>query len=170
METVQVDPRNEPPRIDNMPTGDPHGVPGPPSPGPGSGGGIGTGSGGGVGSGDGTGVGPGHGFNTGGGDPNLGGGRNAVATAVDQRPVALNSPVPRYTEEARKNKIQGVVRVRVLVAADGSVKGVRPVSSLPDGLTEQAIQAAYQLRFRPAMKGGQPVAFWQAVDIEFNLR
>src|SRR5262249_26572673 len=39
METVQVDPRLEPPRIADMPTGDPKGVPGPPSPGPGTGGG-----------------------------------------------------------------------------------------------------------------------------------
>lgn len=170
-ETIQVDPKLEPPRIADMPTGDPKGVPGPPSPGPGTGNGIGTGTGTGVGSGDGTGAGPGHGFNTGGGDPRFGGGdRNAVATAVDQRPVPLNAPQPRYTEEARKNKIQGVVVARVLVGADGSVKQVRITRGLPDGLDEQAIQAAYQLRFRPAMKSGQPVSFWQAVSIEFNLR
>jgi TonB family protein len=170
-ETIQVDPRLEPPRIADMPTGDPKGVPGPPSPGPGTGGGIGTGSGGGIGSGDGTGAGPGHGYNMGGGDPRLGGGdRNAVATVVDQKPVPLNSPQPRYTEEARKNKIQGVVIARVLVGADGAVKQARIVRGLPDGLDEQAIQAAYQLRFRPAMKSGQPIAFWVPVQIEFNLR
>jgi protein TonB len=170
-ETIQVDPRLQPPHIADMPTGDPKGVPGPPSPGPGSGGGIGSGSGGGIGSGDGTGAGPGHGYNTGGGNPGLGGGdRNAVATAVDQKPMALNLPSPRYTEEARKNKIQGTVITKVLVGADGTVKQVRIVRGLPDGLDEQAIQAAYQIRFRPAMKGGQPVAFWQAVQIEFNLR
>src|SRR5690349_8833294 len=109
-ETIQVDPRLEPPRIADMPTGDPKGVPGPPSPGPGSGGGIGAGQGGGIGPGDGTGYGPGHGMNTGGGNTAFGGGdRNAVATAVDQRPQPLNAPQPRYTEEARKNKIQGTV-------------------------------------------------------------
>jgi TonB family protein len=170
-ETIQVDPRLEPPRIADMPTGDPKGVPGPPSPGPGTGGGIGTGSGGGVGSGDGTGAGPGHGYNMGGGNPSLGGGdRNAVATVVDQKPVALNLPQPRYTEEARKNKIQGTVIARVLIGPDGVVKRVTIVRGLPDGLDEQAIQAAYQIRFRPAMKAGQPVAFLQAVSIEFNLR
>jgi len=171
-ETIQVDPRLQPPKIADMPIGDPKGVPGPPSPGPGSGGGIGTGKGGGIGSGDGTGLGPGTGFNTGGGNPSLGGGSNpnAPATSVDQKPIALNNPSPRYTEEARKNKIQGTVRVRVLIGADGGVKQVRMVRGLPDGLEEEAIRAAYQLRFRPAMKGGQPVAFWTPVDIEFNLR
>jgi protein TonB len=106
----------------------------------------------------------------GGGGPRLGGGSGAPATAVDSRPILLNSPQPRFTEEARKNKIQGVVLVRVLVGSDGAVKKVTITRGLPDGLDEQAIQAAYQMRFKPAMKSGQPVAFWVPAQIEFNLR
>jgi TonB family protein len=170
METVQVDPRLEKPRDDLAVTGLPTGVPGPPSDGPGSGGGIGSGKGGGVGSGDGTGVGPGRGYNMGGGDAQLGGGSGAPATVVDMKPMALNKPRPNYTEEARKNKIQGVVLARLLVGADGSVRQVRIVRGLPDGLNEEAIRAAYQIRFKAAMKSGQPVAFWVTVEIEFNLR
>lgn len=170
-ETVMVDPRLEPKRDELAVTGLPTGVPGPPSAGPGSGGGMGDGKGGGMGPGDGRGVGPGSGFNTGGGDPRLGGGSGgAPATNVDQQPVLLNMPQPRYTEEARKNKIQGTVLVRVLIGSDGQVKRVVVVRPLPDGLDEQAIQAAYQLRFKPAMKSGQPVSFWKPVAIEFNLR
>jgi TonB family protein len=169
-ETVQVDPRLEPKRDELAPTGLPTGVPGPPSAGPGSGGGMGDGKGGGMGPGDGRGVGPGSGYNMGGGDPRLGGGSGAPATAVDQKPIPLNNPQPRYTEEARKAKIQGTVIARVLVGADGSVKSVRISRGLSYGLDEQAIQAAYQIRFRPAMKAGQPVSFWVPVQIEFNLR
>jgi protein TonB len=170
-ETVQVDPRLEPKRDPLAPTGLPTGVPGPPSAGPGSGSGMGSGSGGGMGSGDGTGVGPGHGYNMGGGGPQLGGGsRNAVATEVDTRPVPMNRPRPNYTEDARKNKVQGVIRVRALIAMDGSVKDVRLISHLPDGLDEEAITAVKQMRFRPATKSGQPVNFWQMLDVEFNLR
>jgi periplasmic protein TonB len=169
-ETVMVDPRLEPKRDELAVTGLPNGVPGPPSAGPGSGGGMGEGKGGGMGPGDGRGVGPGNGYNMGGGDPRLGGGNGAPATSVDQGPVLLNNPQPRYTEEARKNKIQGVVLVRVLIGSDGQVKRVTVTRGLPDGLDEQAIQAAYQLRFKPAMKSGQPVSFWKPVQIEFNLR
>jgi TonB family protein len=170
METVQVDPRLEPKRDELAVTGLPTGVPGPPSDGPGSGGGIGSGSGGGVGSGNGTGVGPGNGYNMGGGNPNLGGGTGGNNSgAVDTKPVLLNRPRPNYTEEARKNKIQGSVLVEVLIGADGSVKQVRVIRGLPDGLSEQAIQAAYQLRFRPAMRSGQPVQFRQKVTMDFNL-
>ncbi|HEU4388035.1 MAG TPA: TonB family protein [Blastocatellia bacterium] len=169
-ETVQVDPRLQPKRDDLAPTGLPTGVPGPPSAGPGEGGGMGSGRGGGMGPGNGTGVGPGEGFNMGGGSPRLGGG-DGVATNVDVRPVALNAPRPNYTEEARKNKISGVVHTRILIASDGSVKQVRIVGSgLPDGLNEEAIRAAYLMRFRPAMKSGQPVSVWQLLDITFTLR
>jgi periplasmic protein TonB len=169
-ETVQVDPRLQPKRDELALTGLPTGVPGPPSPGPGSGGGMGSGSGGGMGSGEGAGVGPGRGGNMGGGDFGLGGGSGAAATSVDQKPIPLNKPRPNYTEEARKNKIQGTVRTRILVGGDGTVKQVRIISPLPDGLNEEAIRAAYQMRFKPAMKNGQPVSFWVLLDIEFNLR
>ncbi|HEY6330707.1 MAG TPA: energy transducer TonB [Blastocatellia bacterium] len=170
-ETVMVDPRLQPKRDPDAVTGLPTGVTGPPSNGPGSGGGIGTGSGGGVGSGDGMGVGPGHGYNMGGGPPGLGGsGRNAVATAVDTMPRALNHPRPNYTEEARKNKVQGVVRAKVLISSDGSVKSVNLISHLPDGLDEQAITAIHEMRFSPAMKSGQPVNYYVTLEVEFNLR
>lgn len=170
-ETVQVDPRLQPKRDDLLPTGLPTGVPGPPSAGPGEGGGMGSGSGGGMGPGDGRGVGPGRGWNMGGGDPNLGGDPNAPVTNVDTAPMLIYRVEPKYTEEARKNKIQGVVRARILVGADGLVKRVVITSGLPDGLNEQAILAAKQLRFRPATKSGRPVATWMNhVVIEFNMR
>ncbi len=158
-------------RDDLAPTGLKTGVDGAPSPGPGSGGGMGTGKGGGMGSGAGGGLGPGRGGGTGGGDFREGGGDvNTPQSVVDSRPVALNSPRPNYTEAARQNKIQGNIRARVLVGPDGSVRKVSLLSHLPDSLDEEAITAAYKLRFRPAMKNGQGVAFWVTVDIGFTLR
>jgi TonB family protein len=61
--------------------------------------------------------------------------------------------------------------VRILVDTNGAVKEVVVIRGLPDGLNEQAIRAAYQMRFRPAMKNGQPVSYWMNnVEVEFNLR
>ena len=63
------------------------------------------------------------------------------------------------------------MRVRILVGSNGAVQEVVLTRGLPDGLNEQAIRAAYQMRFRPAMKNGQPVSYWlNNVEIEFNLR
>ena len=97
--------------------------------------------------------------------------REAQQTVVDRRPILLNEPRPLYTEDARKNKVQGIVRVRVLVDERGSVREVLVTRGLPDGLNEQAIRAAYQMRFSPAMKNGRPISYWLSnVEIEFNLR
>jgi TonB family protein len=174
IEKVMVDPRIQFKQDDLSMTGLPDGSSFTPSAGPGSGGGIGTGSGGGIGVGDGPGVGQGRGGNTGGGEKNLAVGRPNTAVhqpAVDERPILLNQPRPLFTEEARKNKVQGVVRVRILVDTNGAVKEVVLMRGLPDGLNEQAIRAAYQMRFRPAMKNGQPVSYWMSnVEVEFNLR
>jgi len=89
---------------------------------------------------------------------------------IDSRPVLLNRPQPSYTTKAREKGIQGIVQARVLIGADGTIKKCRILTGLPYGLSYQAIDAASQMRFKPAMKGGQPVAFLQAVEIEFKLR
>ncbi|HXF41064.1 MAG TPA: energy transducer TonB [Blastocatellia bacterium] len=174
IEAVKLDPRIQIERDDLIPTGLPDGASAFASAGPGKNGGIGTGSDGGIGPGKGAGVGPGHDGGLGDGGFHIGGPRRTdsqTSTAVDSRPVLLNEPRPFYTEEARKNKVQGVVKVRILVDESGAVRQVIVTRALPDGLSEQAIRAANQMRFRPAMKNGQAVAYWISnVEIEFNLR
>src|SRR5262245_40017645 len=71
--------------------GDPDGIPGPPSPGPGDGYGIGPGNGHGVGEGNGPGVGPGDGGNYGTGSFGLRGGIT--------EPVLVTQVLPEYSEE-----------------------------------------------------------------------
>jgi TonB family protein len=98
-------------------------------------------------------------------------GTNTSATStVDEKPVRLRAPTPRYTEAARANKVQGTVLLRVLVGADGDVQQVRVVRGLPDGLTEQPIAAAREAKFKPALKEGKPVPYWVMLEMAFNLR
>jgi TonB family protein len=173
LEQLLGDPTQNLKRDDLAPTGLSDGVIGPPSDGPGKGKGIGTGKDGGVGPGEKRGFGPGEEGGQGVDKYQIGQRRpnSDVNEAVDTKPVALNKPRPNYTEEARKNKVQGSVRARVLVGADGLVKQVKIIGGgLPNGLSEEAIQAAKQMRFHPAMKNGEKVAYWVTVDIEFNLR
>lgn len=76
-------------------------------------------------------------------------------------------PEPGFTEEARKNQLQGVVRLRAVLAASGEVTNISVVKGLPDGLTEKAIGAARQIRFTPAEKDGHQVS--QQVVLEYNF-
>jgi periplasmic protein TonB len=123
-------------------------------------GGIGSGRDGGVGPGRGPGVGPG----SGGG---IGGGAYIVGQGVSA-PRAVFDPEPEYSDEARREKYQGIVVLRVVVASDGIPRDIQIARTLGMGLDEKAVEAVRQWRFEPAYKDGRPVA--AIVDIEINFR
>jgi TonB family protein len=149
------------------------------SKGPGDGDGIGTNRGTGIGEGNGPGVGPGEKGNMGGGSRQFGccgpsggadgDGQTFAGSQVEQRARVLFKPEPQYTEDARKNQIQGTVMLRVVFASNGDVVQIRAVRTLPFGLTERAIAAARQIKFVPAVKGGQPVSVFMQLEYNFNL-
>ena len=141
--------------------GDPLAKIGPPSNGPGSGGGIGSGSGGGVGVGAGPGVGAGRGGGVGGGIFRVGGGVSA--------PRALDTPDPEYSEEARKAKYQGTVVLWLIVDAGGHPQQIKVARSLGMGLDQKAIEAVRKWKFEPAKKDGNPVAVQINVEVNFRL-
>lgn len=90
---------------------------------------------------------------------------------IDVMPKRLNffESRARYTEEARMNNITGVVRFRVLVGADGSIKKAKLISGLPYGLTEQAMQGVKKIKIEPGMHEGKPVDYWMAIQYTFSI-
>ena len=88
---------------------------------------------------------------------------------VDVRLEIMSKPPPSYTKEARRLGVQGFVVLKTLLAADGTVSRVRVTKGLPAGLTENGIRAACKIKFKPAMKDGQPVAQWVTVEYVFRL-
>ena len=89
-----------------------------------------------------------------------------------QPPTLLRGVDPKYTTEAMRAKIQGVVTLEALVGPDGTVKDVRIVKSLDrvSGLDEEAMKTARQWRFKPATYQGQNVSFLVIIEMTFNLR
>ena len=134
------------------------------SAGSGTEGGAGAGEGGGIGAGQGDGLGPGQGGGAGGGVYRPG---NGV-----EIPRLLREVTPKYTAEAMRAKVQGIVLVEAVVLPDGSVGDVTIVRSLDRnfGLDDEAIKAAKQWRFQPGMRFGEPVAVLVTIELSFTLR
>ena len=88
---------------------------------------------------------------------------------VDVKADITAKPEPGYTREARRVGVQGIVALKVLLLADGKIDRVRVMRQLPYGLTENAIRAACGIKFKPAMKAGQPVAQWAGLQYGFRL-
>lgn len=143
------------------PWGDPNGVNGPYSNGPGTNGGIGDGEGPGVG----RGKGPGYGL---GEDGGCCGGPLSVGKGVSA-PIPLYRPEPPYSEEARKAKYQGIVDLWIVVDARGNVSDVRVAKPLGMGLDEKAVETVRTWRFKPGYRNGAPVPVRVMVEVMFRL-
>jgi len=162
VESTVIAPRLETLQAMNLPIGDPNGTVGPPSAGPGEGGGVGTGRGTGVGPGRGPGVGPGQ-------DGGFGGGIFSVGGAVSE-PRLRNQVPPEYSDDARKARIEGTVELLVVVRPDGTVQFDRVQKSLGFGLDQKAIEAVKQWTFIPARRDGRAVPVWISVIVNFSIR
>jgi periplasmic protein TonB len=171
MPTVKVDPDLIAKQSPDIPLGLPNGVALIPSDGPGRGGGIGDGKGGAVGSGNGYGIGPGNGYNMGGGPPNEGGDERIYGGPGDnvKSPTILSKEKPKYTEEARRDKIQGVVILSAVFNKDGTINDVKVIRGLGFGLDEEAVKAALKIRFIPGTKDGKSVNVRARLEFTFSL-
>jgi len=88
---------------------------------------------------------------------------------VDVKAEILTRPEPGYTREARRAGVQGNVILRVLLLPNGKIDRVRVVRRVPFGLTENAIRAACEIKFKPAMKAGKEVSQWVQLEYAFRL-
>jgi TonB family protein len=143
--------------------GDPNGVIGPPSSGPGNNGGIGN-NGNGRGVGDRQGPGAGDGDEVGCCNRIYKPGGGIVA------PKLVYQVTPEYSEEARKARYEGTVVLEAVIRKDGSIDVVHLLRSLGFGLDQNAIEAVKRWRFSPATKNGTPVDSVLNVEVRFNLR
>ncbi len=85
-------------------------------------------------------------------------------------PEKLFAPQPRYSEDARKGRIQGVVILQAIVDAMGNVSKIEVLKGLPLGLTESAIETVQEWQYKPATMNGQPVAVYLNLLINFSLQ
>ena len=137
----------------------------------GTGGGTGGGSGTGVGTGAGSGSGPGSGTGTGGGNGSGNGEGSGDAQRPKTPPRLVSAVTPLYPESLRQQSIEGTVRVRLVVGADGSVENVSVAeSSGYEAMDTAAVNAAYDYRFSPAENVyGDPVRCAITTAIRFRL-
>lgn len=128
-----------------------------------AGNGTGTGTGSGTGSGNGSGNGNGSGSGSGSGE-----GRGVPV----KPPRLLREVAPVYPASARNSGATGVVTVRILVGADGSVENVTVVGSSGNGAMDNSVVTAVnKWSFSPAKdKYGQNARCRVTRAVSFNLR
>ena len=121
-------------------------------------------------------IGPGRGIGTGAGDgigdgdqSGLGSKTAATVKKLSRKPEVLHQEEPEYSEEARRARVQGSVRLAIDVGLDGLAINIRVVKSMGMGLDENAIEAVKRWRFRPALMGNEPVVAPALIEVGFHL-
>ena len=84
-------------------------------------------------------------------------------------PVLLTSVAAQYTDEARKARIEGTVKLRIRIEKDGRISKIDVLEGLDKGLDQSAIQAVSQSTFKPALKDNQPVVVEINFQSDFHL-
>lgn len=83
-------------------------------------------------------------------------------------PRKISGAAADYPEEAKRERIEGVVVIGLRVDAEGVVTEARVVRGLGGGLSEAALRAVRSWRFEPARKAGEPVPVRFEVTVSFQ--
>jgi protein TonB len=75
---------------------------------------------------------------------------------------------PKYAAKAREQRIQGTVRLHVILAKDGTVQQIEVMSG-DSVLAQAALDAVRQWKYRVALLNGEPVEVDTTVDVIFSL-
>ena len=81
----------------------------------------------------------------------------------------VKNVAPVYPVEAQRKRIQGPVKLRVIIRKDGSVI-VQTVVQGDPALSPAAIEAVKQWRFEPTLLDGKPIDFITTLEVNFALR
>lgn len=85
-------------------------------------------------------------------------------------PVKVYEPRPRYPEDARRARLEGVVVLETIIDTDGNVDNVRVLKGLGHGLSEAAVEAVKTWKFKPATRLGEPVAVRFILTVQFGIQ
>lgn len=83
--------------------------------------------------------------------------------------VIKEKPRPSYTDAARQNLTQGIVKIAVEFGQDGKLKFAYIIKGLPNGLTENCIEVLKKIKFEPGRKDGKPVSVVYIIEYSFAI-
>ena len=76
---------------------------------------------------------------------------------------------PVYPPAAKSAGVQGTVELDVAISKEGIPEDIRVIASPSDDLTQSALEAVRQWRYRPTLLNGQPVDVLTEVIVNYTL-
>jgi TonB family protein len=83
--------------------------------------------------------------------------------------LLVDQPAPVYPAKAKENHIQGRVLLALTIDKIGTTRDIRVLTSPDQALTDSAVAAVSQWRYRPYRLNGSPVDVQSTVEVNFKL-
>jgi TonB family protein len=83
--------------------------------------------------------------------------------------LLLSAVVPDYPTLARQTKVEGLVTLKANISKEGKVESLSVVKGHPL-LIGSALEAAKEMRYKPYLQNGEPVAISAEIDFLFTLK
>ena len=80
----------------------------------------------------------------------------------------LTKVTPKYPEDAKKARIQGVVTLKAVISKDGTVDRLSVLSG-PASLQQSSLDAVRQWTYKPFLLNGQPVEIETTINVHYSL-
>jgi TonB family protein len=106
-------------------------------------------------------------------------GKAAAAPTANTKPIRVGGNAaesnlirkvqPVYPASAKAAGVQGTVMIEAVILKDGTPSELTVLSSPSDDLSESALDAVRQWRYRPTLLNGQPVEVITDIRISYTL-
>ena len=84
-------------------------------------------------------------------------------------PIPVRMVPPIYPSELRQAGLPGVVSISCLIDEKGNVTEPKVVKTTNEAFSQPALDAVLKWKFKPAKKGGTPIALRVTVPVQFSV-
>jgi len=92
-----------------------------------------------------------------------------VTPKVDEVPVPIRTTVAEYPAQLKKENVQGIVSVVVVIDESGNVIASEISKSTNEGFNKAAESAVLAWKFKPAKVAGKPVKVKVTIPVRFKI-
>jgi len=95
---------------------------------------------------------------------------NGIYSKVDESPIPVKTPPPKYPDALRRDGISGVVAVAVVIDETGGVIDATVSKSSHMAFERPSLDALKSWKFKPARVAGNAVKVRVTVPMRFNVQ
>jgi len=96
-------------------------------------------------------------------------GDETIYTKVDENPVPIKTPPPRYPDSLKREGVSGLVAVVLVIDEKGMIIASSVAKSSNPEFEKPALDAVKNWKFKPAKKDGNTVKVRVTVPLRFNV-